>query len=85
MEQKMIDMNDIIGVYSFSNTMSLLIHKIDYVDDRVLVSENGENKQWCDIVEYDDEEDLFGELGFKYGEILIPFNEVLRFNSWRQA
>jgi len=81
MEQKMIDMNDIIGVYNFSNTMSLLIHKIDYVDDRVLVSENGENKQWCDIVEYDDVEEGSVELGFKYGEILIPFSEVLRF--WR--
>lgn len=31
-----------IGVYAISNTISILVYEVDYTEDRVLASGNGE-------------------------------------------
>ncbi len=78
-ECNMIDAKDIIGVYAICNTGSILVHKIDYAEDRVLVSLNGENKEWCALQEgrTDDSEEY--ETGFYWGKMFIPLAEVYRF------
>lgn len=37
-------MNEVIGVYTISNTLSINIYKIE--NERVLSSGNGEKKRW---------------------------------------
>ena len=66
-----------IGVHVLSNTAAILVHEIDYTDDRVLISLNGKNEEWADI-QYDTDEEN-EELGFYWGNIFIPFAEVMRF------
>ena len=61
-----------IGVYTICNTGSLLVHEIDYTEDMVLVSLNGGRKEWCNITYTED------GLGFMWGEMFIPFSEVMR-------
>jgi len=46
-EIKMIDLNTVIGVYSLCNTGAVLVHAIDYAEDKILASINGENPEWC--------------------------------------
>ena len=46
-ETKMIDLNTVIGVYSLCNTGAVLVHAIDYAEDKILASINGENPEWC--------------------------------------
>lgn len=59
-----------IGVYTFCNTGSVLIHEIDHVEDKVLASINGVRPEWCKIdSDYE---------GFYLGEMYIPFSEVVR-------
>ena len=77
-EDKMIDLATVIGVYSLCNTGAVLIHAIDYVEDRVLASINGEEPEWCEMT--DEYWELSGEEepGFCLGSLFVPFCEVLR-------
>ena len=67
-----------IGVYAISNTISIFVYEVDYTEDRVLASGNGEEPHWCPIVE--DENDLGAgfKLGFMFGEMFISFLDVIR-------
>ena len=71
-------MENVIGVYSFCNTGAVLVHEIDYAEDKVLASVNGVDPCWCDMTE--DFLESTGEAvqGFRFGEWFIPFCEVLR-------
>ena len=40
-EQRIIDLSKIIGVYGLCNTGAVLVHAIDYPEDKVLASING--------------------------------------------
>ena len=72
-----IDLRDVIGVYPLCNTGAVLVHKIDYGEDRVLASINGRDPEWCNMTETEIDGEL--EPGFYLGELFIPFSEVLRF------
>ena len=78
-EQNMIDLTKIIGVYGLCNTGAVLVHAIDYADDKVLASINGENPLWCEITEAcrAGEDEL--ESGFFLGSFFVPFSDVMRF------
>lgn len=79
MENAIIDLSAVIGVYPICNTGAVLVHAIDYGGDRVLASINGENPEWCDMTE--EYMELTGELeqGFHLGGFFVPFCEVMRF------
>lgn len=79
-ESNMIDLDSIIGVYSITNTGTVLLHKIDYDGDRVLASLNGINPCWYDITE----SELDGEMvqGFWLCAIFVPFFLVMRFYEY---
>ena len=80
MEQgKVIDLSKVIGVYGLCNTGAVLVHAIDYPEDKVLASINGENPQWCEITEASREGEDELELGFFLGSIFVPFCDVMRF------
>ena len=80
MEQgKVIDLSKVIGVYSLCNTGSILVHAIDYPEDKVLASINGDNPQWCEITEACREGEDELELGFFLGSFFVPFYDVMRF------
>ena len=79
MESAMIDLKTVIGVYSLTNTGAVLVHALDYGEDRVLASINGINPEWCDMTEEYVESSGEPELGFHLGELFIPFFEVMRF------
>ena len=49
MESKLIDLSKVIGVFAICNTGAVLVHAIDYGEDRVLASINGENPEWCSL------------------------------------
>ena len=66
-----------IGVYTVSNTIAVSVYEIDYVDDRVLVSDNNKKPKWCPIVDRENEEGEY-ESGFMLGRMFIPFSEVMR-------
>ena len=66
----------IVGVYTFCNTGSVLVHAID--GDRVLASINGEDAAWCDVTEEYVEATEELECGFRFGKWFIPFSEVMR-------
>lgn len=78
-EQNMIDLTKIIGVYGLCNTGAVLVHAIDYAEDKVLASINGENPLWCEITEAcrAGEDEL--ESGFFLGSFFVPFSDVMRF------
>jgi hypothetical protein len=96
-ESHLIDLDDVIGVYALFNTGAILVHKIDYGENRVLASINGKDPEWCGIVEgyrEDDDEDEDDEMntdgdtdeegpepGFFLGSIFVPFSQVLRFGG----
>ena len=46
---RMIDLSTVIGVYAICNTGAVLVHAIDYGEDKVLASINGEDAEWCDL------------------------------------
>ena len=66
----------IVGVYTFCNTGSVLVHAID--GDRVLASINGKDAAWCDVTEEYVEATEELECGFRFGKWFIPFSEVMR-------
>ena len=78
-DQKMIDLATVIGVYGLTNTGAVLVHAIDYREDRVLASINGEGAEWCEMTEEYMETSGELELGFNLGELFVPFCEVMRF------
>ena len=80
-ENRMIDLSEVIGVYAICNTGAILVHKIDYGEDKVLASINGINPEWCDFVEERLDSTGEMELGFRLGAFFIPFSEVMRFYS----
>ena len=81
-ESKMIDLDTVIGMYGLTNTGSVLVHAIDYGEDRVLASINGENPEWCCMTEQYVEHLGEETLGFTLGELFIPFCEVMRFYEY---
>ena len=74
----MVDLSTVIGIYGLTNTGSLLVHRIDYVEDKVLASINGEAPEWCEIIEdyWDGTEEM--EPGFNLGSLFVPFAGVMR-------
>lgn len=78
-QQRMIDLTTVIGVYALCNTGAVLVHAIDYGEDRVLASINGEDAEWCSLTEEYMEATGELELGFTLGGLFIPFCEVMRF------
>ena len=76
---KTVDLKTIIGVYQISNTGAILVHAIDYTDDLVCASLNGKDQQWCKMCEQDI--DGVDEFGFMYGEMFVPFFEVIRLDN----
>ena len=79
MENAIIDLSAVIGVYPICNTGAVLVHAIDYAEGRVLASVNGADPEWCDMTE--EYMELTGELeqGFHLGRFFVPFCEVMRF------
>ena len=77
MERTLIDLSTVIGIFALCNTAAVLIHEIDYGENRVLASINGIEPEWCEITEqkYVEEE----EPGFYLGSLFVPFAEVMRF------
>ena len=41
----------VIGVYPLFNTGGICVHAIDYAEDKVLASVNGEKPEWCEMAE----------------------------------
>ena len=80
-EAKVIDLSTVIGVYPLCNTGAVLVHAIDYGEDRILASINGANPEWCCMTEEYMESTGELELGFTLGSLFIPFFEVMRFTS----
>ena len=78
-ESNMIDLKKVIGVYGLCNTGAVLVHFIDYPEDKVLASINGENPEWCEITEACREGEDGLEPGFFLGSIFVPICDVMRF------
>lgn len=78
-ESKLIDLSTVIGVFTLCNTGAVLVHAIDYGEDKVLASINGEGAEWCAITEQYTEMAGELELGFMFGSLFVPFSEVMRF------
>lgn len=78
-ELRMIDLSNIIGVYTVCNTGAVLVHAIDYGEDKVLASINGISPEWCSLTEQYMETSGELELGFVLGGLFVPFCEVMRF------
>lgn len=76
-----IDSAKIIGVYTLSNTGSILVHAIEPEEDRVLASINGEDPQWCEIKDEYCETTELVEPGFVLGSFFVPFAEVMKMNG----
>ena len=79
MESTVIDLTTVIGVYPICNTGAVLVHAIDYSEDKVLASVNGRNPEWLSLEEEYMEATGDMELGFRLGDWFIPFCEVMRF------
>ncbi len=78
-ESNMLDLSTVIGLYPLCDARAVLLHKIDYGEDKVLASINGEGAEWCSITEEYRECAGELELGFYLGSLFIPFSEVMRF------
>ncbi len=79
-ESEMIDLDSIIGIYPICNTGSVLVHKIDYGEERVMASINGQSVGWYDITE----SEIDGEMvqGFWLCALFVPLCEILRFYEY---
>ena len=69
----------VLGVYTISNTGSLVIHSID--DEQVQVSLNGGKPEPCERVnqiQLDDDGEYEMVDGFLWGEMLVPLDQVMR-------
>ena len=81
MESKAIDLSTVIGVYPICNTGAVLVHAIDYGEDKILASINGDRPEWCVMTEQYVESTGELELGFTLSSFFFPFCEVMRFTS----
>ncbi len=79
---KMIDLDTVIGVYTLTNTGAVLVHAIDYGEDKILASINGENPEWCRMTEQYVEQSEEEKLGFLLGDLFVPLCEVMRFYEY---
>lgn len=71
-------MRKVIGAYCLGNAASVNVYEIDHCEDRALIGYNDDDPKWVDIT-YDIPEDRTeGTLGFFWGEMFIPFDEVMR-------
>ena len=64
-----------IGVYTISNNSAIYVYQIEYdIEDKVLAGDSSDETKaiWRDII-YGD-----GEAYFWYGDIKVPFNDVVR-------
>ena len=64
-----------VGVYTVSNSMAIYVYQIEYdIEDRVLAGDSSDETKakWRNVI-YGD-----GEAYFWYGDIKVPFNEVMR-------
>lgn len=70
----------VIGVYPLFNTGGICVHVIDYAEDKVLASVNGENPEWCEMAEklQPEEDGSEMESGFLFGSFFVPFSGVMR-------
>ena len=68
-EVKLVDLDDVIGLYAIWNAGCLVVDEIDNRDDLVKVSLNGEDPDWYPMA-YEPED------GFLWGELFVPFDEV---------
>lgn len=69
----------VIGVYTISNNGSLVVHAIE--DERVQVSLNGGVPEWCERysqIAVNDQGEYDMEDGFLWGELRVPFSEIMR-------
>ena len=78
-EVRIIDLKSIIGIWPLCNTGAVLIHQIDYGEDKVLASINGIEPEWCSMTEYDFYDTGEQEPGFFLGSLFCPFCEIQRF------
>ena len=78
-EARIIDLKTVIGVYTLCNTGAVLVHAIDYGEDKVLASINGISPEWCSLTKEYMESTGELELGFSLGSFFIPLCEVMRF------
>ena len=85
MENRMIDLSGVIGIYGLTNTWAVLVHEIDYGNERVLASMNGTDPGWCEMTELDMEGDGNTEPGFLLGSLPVPFSGVMRFYGGADA
>ena len=81
MDNQMIDLSTVIGVYGLCNTVAILVHAVDHNEEKVLISLNGSDPEWVDIKEEYVETSEELELGFSWGKLFIPFIEVMRING----
>ncbi len=79
---KMIDLDTVIGVYTLTNTGAVLVHDIDYGEEKILASMNGEHPEWCRMTEQYVDELEEETLGFLLGEFFVPLCEVMRFYEY---
>ena len=78
-QSEMIDLSEVIGIYPICNNGAVLVHRIDYGEDRVLASINGIDPEWCRLEEQYMERTQEEELGFSLGSFFVPLCEVMRF------
>ena len=79
MENAIVDLSAVIGVYPNCNTGAVLVHAIDYGEDKVLASINGRNADWCNLIDACPEDET--ELGFNLGSFFVPLSGVMRFSG----
>ena len=68
----------VIGVYPLTNLGSLLVHVIDEENDKVLASINWRKPEWYEMSEESTGSSVEEEPGFWFGELWIPWSEVMR-------
>ena len=83
-ESKMIDLSAVIGIFPLCNTGAVLVHQIDYGEDKVLASINGIEPEWCRLEEQYSEDTGEEELGLTLGSFFVPFYQVERFYGGSQ-
>ena len=82
-QQRMIDLSTVIGVYTICNTGAVLVHAIDYGEDKVLASINGISPEWCSLTEQYMETSGELELGFVLASSSFRFARSCDFTEVR--
>lgn len=75
----MIDLKKVIGIFTISNTGSVLIYELDYGGDRILAGINDNAPEWCRLTEELNEETGDLEPGFFLGSFFVPMSQIMRF------